>query len=293
MSCYHPVEGYRSIDVNRSTGKRGIVFSPLKGYRDLPMKVPCGRCIGCLLDRAKNWAVRCVHEASLHKDNCFITLTYNSENLPPGGSLNPRDFTLFMKRLRKRLGIKISFFQCGEYGNQLERPHHHCIIFGWRPDDLVLYKQRGQVKLYLSPLLAELWNKGFVTVGEVTYESAAYIARYVLKKVTGDRSEEHYKGKVPEYITMSRRPGIGKLWLEKYHNEVYKEDTIVYGLGRLTKPPRYYDKLYEKKDPGHFKEIQDERIRREVNAEYNTKYRLEVREKVAKARTKWLEREIH
>lgn len=293
MSCYYPIKGYRSTTVNKATGKRGIVFSPLKGYRDLPTQVPCGRCIGCLLERARNWAVRCVHEASLHKDNCFITLTYNSDNIPENGSLNPRDFVLFMKRLRKKLGIKIRFFQCGEYGELLSRPHHHCIIFGWRPDDLVLWKTKDKVRLYLSPLLAEVWGKGFVTVGDVTYESAAYIARYVLKKVTGEKAEDYYQGKVPEYITMSRRPGLGHQWIEMFNEDVYKSDQLVYGLGKITKPPKYYDKVMDKKDSALMEEIRSERIRRESNAEYNTEYRLKVREKLAQARLSWLDRELH
>jgi len=294
MSCYYPIKGYRSAMVNRSTGKRGIVFSPQKGFKDLPMEVPCGQCIGCRLDRAKDWAVRCVQEASLHKENCFLTLTYNDQNLPADGSLRPRDFTLFMKLLRKRISpVKVRFFQCGEYGNKLERPHHHCIIFGWRPEDTVLFKNSKNIKLWRSPLIESLWKHGFSTVGNVNYESAAYVARYILKKVTGDIAEDHYKGKHPEYITMSRRPGIAGLWIEKYKEDVFKEDTVVFGLGRLTKPPRYYDKYLEKVDPDRLEKIRSERREAEANSDYNSPYRLKVREKLQMARMEILDRELH
>lgn len=290
MSCYHPIKGYRSATVSAS-GKRQIVFSPREGFVDLPMEVPCGCCVGCRLDRAKEWAVRCVHEASLYRENCFLTLTYAPEHLPESGSLVPRNFVLFMKRLRKKFG-KVRFFQCGEYGAELGRPHHHCIIFGWRPKDLSLWKKKNDVRLYRSEVLEKLWPFGFVTVGEVTYESAAYIARYILKKVNGPGAEAHYQGRRPEYITMSRRPGIGKIWIDKYFAEVYQEDTLVYGLGRLTKPPRYYDKQFEKMEPEVFKGVTAERLRREAQSDYRSEYRLKVREKLAEARLKNLSREI-
>lgn len=291
MTCFSPVKGYRSRDLN-SKGNRSIVFSHKAGYIDLPLQVPCGRCTGCLLDRAKNWAVRCVHEASLYKSNCFLTLTYAPEKMPLNGSLRPRDFVLFMKRLRKKFG-KVRYFQCGEYGEYLKRPHHHCIIFGWEPTDKSLWSVRGEVKLYRSPSIEELWGHGYITVGNVTYESAAYIARYVLKKNFGTDAENHYQGKVKEYITMSRFPGIGKKWLEKFSSDVYKTDKLHYGLGKLTKPPKYYDKVYEKLEPDHFKEIKKERIKREENAEYNEVERIKAREQIVESNLKNLERQYH
>ncbi|AXH77465.1 MAG: replication initiator protein [Microviridae sp.] len=294
MSCYSPLKGYRSVDVDRSTGKRGIVFTPQKGFKDLPMEVPCGKCIGCKIDRSKEWAVRCVQEASLHKENCFLTLTYAPEQMPSNGSLCPQTFTRFMKRLRKSvLPQKIRFFQCGEYGTRMERPHHHAIIFGWVPKDLKLWRKKGEVSLFRSELVEKLWPFGFVTVGQVTYESSAYIARYILKKVNGPDAEEHYNGKFPEYITMSRMPGIGKGWIEKYHNDVYRNDTLVYGLGRITKPPRFYDKYYQQIEPEHFKEIEAERRKREAESDYNSEYRLKVRKRIQEIKLKNQEREIH
>jgi len=296
MSCYYPIKGYRSIYVNKDTGKRGIVFSPMKGYSDLPMELPCGKCIGCRLDKAKEWAVRCVKEASLYKENCFVTLTYSPEKIPSNGSLCPRNFTLFMKKLRKRLerdNLRIRFFQCGEYGEGLGRPHHHCIIFGWMPPDMKLWRQKGNTKLFRSKILEDIWGNGFVTIGFVTYESAFYVTRYILKKITGDKAEEHYQGKHPEYITMSKKPGIAHDWFQKYYDDVYGDDSLVYGLGKLTKPPRYFDKMYEKMNPEHFKEIHKDRMEREANSDYNSEYRLKVREKLQNIKVKQLNRELH
>ena len=98
MACYHPMQGYRSAEVTKN-GKRKIVFSPQKGYIDLPVKVACGQCIGCRLERSRQWAVRCMHEASMHMFNSFVTLTYDDDHLPEYNSLNYKHFQDFMKRL--------------------------------------------------------------------------------------------------------------------------------------------------------------------------------------------------
>lgn len=192
--------------------------------------------------------MRCVHEAELHKQNCFITLTYNPENLPEDSSLSLEDFQLFMKRFRKKYSdVKIRFFHCGEYGAKNERPHDHAIIFGFDfPDKQLLKTVRGN-PVYTSEILAGLWGKGFCTVGAVTFESAAYVARYVLKKVTGEMAEGYYDGRRPEYVTMSRREGIAADWYEKYKTDVYpqsdadeKRDEVII-RGKPMKPPRFYD----------------------------------------------------
>ena len=151
--------------------------------------VPCGQCIGCRLERSRQWAIRCVHEASLHTDNCFITLTYSPDCLPSDGSLNHDDFQKFFKRLRKHIAPKkIRYYMCGEYGEDLQqpsklgRPHFHACLFGLDFDDKQLYIVRDDVKLYTSATLEKIWGKGFVTIGDVTFESAAYVARYIAKK---------------------------------------------------------------------------------------------------------------
>ena len=170
--------------------------------------VACGQCVGCRLERSRQWAIRCVHESQMHEQNCFITLTYSDEFLPENGSLQLKHFQDFMKRLRFHVGGGIRFFHCGEYGEENGRPHHHAIIFNHDFADKKVWKTNNGVVLYRSKILEELWPYGFATVGCVSFESAAYVARYITKKVNGDMADSHYLGREPEYITMSRRPGV-------------------------------------------------------------------------------------
>lgn len=294
MACYYPRKGYRSKSVNPS-GKRSIVFNLNQGFRDLPVVVPCGQCIGCRLEHSRQWAMRLVHEKSLHETSCFITLTYATENLPKDNSLRKRDFQLFMKKLRKWLAHKrIRFFHCGEYGENFGRPHYHAIIFGhdWSDKELKFVTKRGD-KVYTSKKLEELWGLGLVSTAEVTFESAAYVARYVTKKVTGEKAIHHYNkidlstGEIlsersPEYVTMSRRPGIGKDWFSKYTSDVFPHDRVVL-RGRKMKPPKYYSALYEIHYPEDYARVKALRLKAakkpEVQAD-NTHERLRVRETI-------------
>ena len=151
-----------------------------------PCTIPCGKCIGCRLAHSRQWAVRCVHEASLHERNCFLTLTFDDAHLPVSGSVSVRDVQLFLKRLRKALSyqnIKIRFFACGEYGDKNLRPHYHLILFNYDfSDDRQLLRQTPYGPLYISDFLFRLWPYGFHTIGNVTFKSCAYVARYVTKK---------------------------------------------------------------------------------------------------------------
>lgn len=272
----------------------------MDGYKDLIMKLPCGRCRGCRLEQSRQWAIRCVHEASLHQNNCFITLTYNQENLPKYGSLNKRHFVLFMKRLRKKFGAKIRFFQCGEYGAKLSRPHHHACLFNFDFPDKKIWKRTRGIPLYRSPSLEKLWTHGWSSVGEVTFESAAYVARYVMKKKNGKQALHHYNTidtstglitseKTPEYITMSRKPGIGKDYLIKFTSDIYPQDKLILKHGFQMQPPRYYDNLYDIMEP---KQMRGIRARRKPTGEKllksqadNTDERLRVRETIAIKKT--------
>lgn len=300
MPCYHPLHGYRSRDVNAS-GKRSIVFNRSQGFSDLPVSVPCGQCIGCRLERSRQWAMRCVHESQLHEQNCFITLTYNPEHLPADGSLHLEHFQNFMKRLRERFGSGIRFFHCGEYGENFGRPHYHAILFGFDFSDKILFKQNNGVKLYVSQTLNDLWQgQGFCTIGDVTFESCAYVARYVLKKVTGAAAESHYSAVVkdtgeivlrrPEYVTMSRRGGIGRGWFEKYHEDVFPGDFVVMRGGLKLKPPKFYDRLYESMHSDEFHVIKSHRILDAKESKENTIDRLEIREECKSLRLKLLPR---
>lgn len=296
MPCYHPLIGYRSRSLT-DKGKRAVVFNPHDGYVDQPVVLPCGQCIGCRLERSRQWAVRCMHEASLYDDNCFITLTYENENLPSDGSLNKSHFQKFMKRLRKSLdGVKVRYYHCGEYGDLLSRPHYHACLFGWAPDDKSLWSIRQGVKLYRSSFLEKIWPYGYVSVGDVTFESAAYVARYILKKINGDASEGYYGDRLPPYTTMSRRPGIGAQWMDKYGSDVYPDDFVVVRGGIKCRPPRYYDSIYDSIDPKSFSEIRKKRLQsgyaHAMDVD-NSPSRRTVREEVKLIQCSQLKRSIH
>lgn len=278
MPCYHPLPGWYARRRNAETGRRGVVFSLASADERRPIDVPCGRCLGCLQERSRQWAVRLMHENKLHEDSGFLTLTYDEEHVPRDGSLRPRDFTLFMKRLRKEFGEGIRYFQCGEYGERLERPHHHALLFGLRFPDLRPYKQG----LSTSAVLDGLWGNGYCSVGEVTFESAQYVAGYVLKKVVGPSAESWYKGRLPEYVTMSRRPGIGRAFIEKYRGEVFKADSVIVN-GRECKPPRYYDTVQEQLAPKSLARVKSRRRAEAEASPDNTGRRLYEREAVKMA----------
>lgn len=290
MACYHPLKGYRSKERNPS-GKRSIVFNAKEGFHDLPVDLPCGQCIGCRLERSRQWAIRCVHEASLYDDNCFLTLTYSDEHLPPGGSVVVEHFQKFMKRLRFEFADRrIRFFHCGEYGDQFGRPHYHACLFNFDfADKKHVENSPSGEKLYESEVLNRLWNFGRARIGAVTFESAAYVARYITKKLTGARAQE-YEGRRPEYVTMSRRPGIGKGWLEKFKSDVFPGDFVVI-RGKKMKPPKFYNSQYELLEPGEYAKL---KARREVagskHSDNNTHDRLIVRKKIQLERFKKLKR---
>lgn len=257
MPCYNPRKGFRSKTVNES-GKRGIVFSVRDGFKDMPVTVPCGECIGCKKERARCWTIRIIQEGSLHRESCFLTLTYKTECLPEYSSLQLEDFQNFMKRLRKKLEpLKIRYFACGEYGKELSRPHYHAVIFGIDLRNTL----NGKLLNYesSSKMVEEEWDKGFNTVGDFNEKTAAYVAGYVTKKILGESKDLHYGDvdkrtgeikatRLPEFTVMSRRPGIGSGWYEKYREETYVSDSVIMGC-REVKPPKYYDAKEEKVNP--------------------------------------------
>ena len=300
MACYHPLKGYRSAELT-ANGKRKIVFNRNHGFVDLPVTVPCGQCVGCRLERSRQWAIRCHHEASLHENNCFITLTYANEHLPNNGSLDLSHQQKFFKRLRKKYGPDIRFYACGEYGAKYGRPHYHACVFNHDFEDRTLWKTTNEVPLYRSKSLETLWPYGHSSVGNVTFQSAAYVARYIMKKVTGELADDHYthvdqNGEIhdrkPEYTTMSRRPGIGALWLKKYNKDVYPDDFIVLN-GKKYRPPKYYDAQYELTNPDVLKTIKKQRkLSTRQHAANNTPERLAVRETIQKTKLKLLPRDL-
>lgn len=299
MTCYYPIRGYRSKEPN-ANGKYTFTAAANNSFYDLKMEVPCSKCIGCRIARSKDWAMRCYHETSLHENNCFITLTYNNEH--ERKTLEKRDFMLFMKRLRKQYEnsnmAKIKFFHCGEYGDVcrtcgyaekfckskgcqnyikgIGREHHHAIIFGLDFQDKEIHSTKKGITLYRSTTLEKLWSDpdtgesyGYSTVGAATFESAAYVARYILKKFNNKdpkKVEAHYGTKLPEYVTMSRGGrdghGIAYDWFQKYKTDVYPGDFVMTKKLQKLKPPRYYDNIYDIESPEELKIIKAKRIQR-------------------------------
>ena len=181
MSCFHPLYGYKS-----SSGKW---LSQQTYHEQEPMTVPCGQCTGCRTEYSRQWALRNMHEASLNKNNCFITLTYNEKNLPQNNSLEKKAFPKFIRSLRqKNKETKIRYYACGEYGDNFGRPHYHAILFNYFPSDVKPLKK----DLYTSKSISDAWrNKGHVSVGNVTFQSAAYVSNYVQKKIMSAIIKQH------------------------------------------------------------------------------------------------------
>jgi len=211
-----------------------------------------------------------MHEASLHEVNCVVTLTYDEVHLPADGSLDKLAVPRTVRKLRKR-GFGCRYFQCGEYGDREFRPHYHAALFGLDfPDKCPTEKSKSGADQWVSATLDSVWGQGLATIGTLNFESAAYIARYVTKKVTGKKAAEHYArvdpftGEMyqlePEFATMSRRPGIAAGWFEKFAAEVYPSDEVI-SRGRRAKPPRYYDKVLEKTRPKAMEYIRNKRAK--------------------------------
>lgn len=197
-----------------------------------------------------------------------------------------------MKRLRKNYKHKIRFFHCGEYGEINARPHYHAILFGHDFKDKKLWKQERENPLYRSAELEHLWPFGHSSIGSVSFQSAAYVARYIMKKVTGEPAEEHYKNRKPEYTTMSRKNGIGHEWLMKYNTDVFPDDHVIIN-GTIMQPPKYYDTQLEKNSEKLYKKIKAARIiRAKKDKENQTPERLKVRENIRLSRITQLERNL-
>lgn len=292
MACFHPLRAFQCASGD-------IVFVELSRYDIVKsLSLPCGQCIGCRLERSRQWAMRCMHEASLYQDNSFVTLTYSDEHLPDDGSLNYPDFQLFMKRLRKAAGTSsVRFFMCGEYGPDTWRPHYHACLFNCAfSDQKYLFRSGGGEKVYTSDTLSSLWPLGHASVGAVTFASAAYVARYCVAKRTGEGADAHYTRETargsfsltPEFAHMSLKPGIGALWYDRYRNDVYPHDYVVVN-GKEVNPPKYYDRLFDSSHPDEMELI---KFNRELKAHAlygdNTPERLAVKEIIARRRSDML-----
>lgn len=276
MSCSNPIP---VLDLGYKINEKGervkhIKFLDMRhryfgyGLDDLKNKfgdslllIPCGKCYLCSLDYARMWASRICLEAQFHEHNSFITLTFSDEWLKKRRSLKPskRDMQLFIKKLRKEVDVPIRYFLCGEVGehkgDREMNPHYHAIIFGYDfPDKTILKRSHSGMMIYRSTLLEKLWPYGMSSIGDVSPESAQYVAKYSMKK--------HLSGEdVGEFVLMSRRPGIG---IKGYDPEDYMTDKL-YLYGKKYKMPRYFDKISQKNNNFDYYIAKDKRIENSKN----------------------------
>lgn len=249
MRCLSPLVAWRRRD------RVGVTLKYSEGDPRFPMSLPCGGCIACLRVRARQHAVRCLHEREVHDRACFVTLTYDEEHLPYAGSLVKTHFQDFVRAVRVQFGSGLRFFGCGEYGARWQRPHYHLILFGvdFFQDRFVCGRRSGE-DVYRSPCLEGLWPMGRSEVGSAGFQSAAYVAGYVSKKLGSSGLE----GREPEFLLMSLKPGIGVPWLERNYPAVMARDSVVVDGVELP-TPRMYDKWFAKYHPEAFAKLRAQR----------------------------------
>lgn len=254
MTCFSPVKMFRCAE-RSETGKRPLTANPLKALNShVAMRLPCMSCNGCRADKRKQWALRVMHESQMHSCNFFLTLTQALDQRRASNSLAKRDLQLFHKRVRARYGNGIKYFACGEMGEKGDNPHYHTILMSDADlfPDKYLWAERSTGRVWRSAQLEQLWPDGFAEITSVTIKSAAYVAGYVLKKLPSadDPSlvrlspvDGQWHTTEPEFATMSRRPGLGSSWFDKFEKDAFPSDFLIIG-GRKVKPPKFYlDKL--------------------------------------------------
>ena len=288
MPCYHPLIGIPTGETTVN-GKKKLFIRDLRnsGDAELELKknkdavlIPCGRCFGCRLDYSRQWADRMMLELETEKKAVFLTLTYDNEHItwckfdedgyPLLGTLVKRDFQLFMKRLRKHYAnIRFRFFLAGEYGDKTKRPHGHCILYGISLSDFSDLVYDGKNELgnfyYRSEELENIWSNGRVCVADVNWKTCAYVARYVCKKLNGRRLEERVNkdGQLQEFCLMSRKPGLGKEYLNQNPDCLDKANINISTPegGLKISIPKYYLKQLELTNPEMFVKLKEERKR--------------------------------
>lgn len=297
MGCNHPLIGV-PIGVRADTGKMQYKILPYNEkyftdkYTDGVVTIPCGNCIGCRIDYSRQWANRCMLELQYHDSAYFVTVTYNEDAVPrvwysdpdtgeaaEALTLRKRDWQLFMKNVRARFSDDhIRFFAAGEYGDATFRPHYHAILFGLHLDDLQLYKLSPDgYNYYTSPSLQRCWDvvhskgkegitplasRGYVIIAECNWQTCAYVARYVVKKLKGPLSEFYQMHNIePPFSLMSRKPGLGRQYYDD-HPDLYDFDYINVSTpdgGRKFRPPKYFDRLHELDAPELTAEMKEHR----------------------------------
>jgi len=242
MKCIRPIKASQNSDGD-------LVYNIKKAIPGLvPWEFPCRKCLPCRLNIAREKAIRATHEAKMHEDNIFLTLTYDDAHIGDN-KLNYLDFQLFMKRLREKVTrnvtdkelkdkLHIGYMVTGEYGEQTKRQHWHAILFNYHPNDAKLkYQSKTGDLVFTSETLQKLWGKGSIEFGTVTMDSASYVARYAAKKLIHGKDEEHDYH--PIHKTSSKH-AIGKKWIEKHWKHTFTHGYVVLPNGEKASIPRYY-----------------------------------------------------
>lgn len=292
MSCNKPFKAYKSRE-------GGLTLNPADSSDGMLYDYKCNQCHGCKKSNTGAWTSRLVHENAEHETAIFLTLTYDEEQLPLDGSLVKEHPQLFVKRLRDQISpIKIRTYTAGEYGKnnpaefiKFGRPHYHLIILGWEPDDKELLSNANGQFLYTSEIIERVWGKGHCPFGDVTPQSCQYVAQYTQKKVYGkNQAPEHYTitnpytGELvkmePEFSTMSRRPGIGFQYFNRWLSDFFPSDFCI-RKGQKVAVPKYYLNLLETINPEMHEEIIHRRkLARKLHRKDNTPERLATKEKI-------------
>lgn len=305
MACYAP----KPVTLPKNKGQP-IKLEPIGSSKDNKQflnqnwkwqdMIPCKKCIGCKIDNAKQWGARIYLETKDTKNNIFLTLTYNNDNLPKNEkgipSIKEKDWTTFINTLRKKFERKgekgIKYIVASEYGSKTARPHFHAIIMNINLTDIKktrIKSSKTKLPLLESETINKIWNKGGAYFGTVTNESACYIAGYTIKGQQDTNYEE--LGINPQKIRMSN--GIGKKYFEKNKDEIYKNDNLIIKTKNGTKvirPPKYYDRLLEKSQPKKLELIKKKRLelaKKRTEEELRIKKMNWVQNQTEKQKEKW------
>lgn len=258
MGCNLPLPAWQvrqTVDTETGEVLGGVLIGLKKPISPAdPILLPCGKCLGCQMDKAKEWTLRCRLEIQQHKATVFVTLTYDAEHLPDDRQLNKEHLQLWLKRLRKALGAKrpIRFFACGEYGEDNKRPHYHALLFGASEAD--------------RATIDRTWGMGRTQCVAVTPARVAYVAGYVQKKLDGI----HDTKKRPPFIQMSRRPGIGGH--ARKHSTSWRDYAVL--DGKKMKTPRFLHDAWKKTATEEQIELNKLQRRLKANSPENTLQRL-------------------
>lgn len=315
MSCFYPLWGKPPTTEGGKTTFSALAPTTATGVKANQnyglMPIPCGHCYGCRSDQRLQWTIRNTHEASLHQDTTFLTLTIDDEHLPWHGSLDRALLQNFLKRLRHECNrvhnptyrnsrpntisnaeTRIRFFACGEYGTTTKRAHYHALLYNMWPRDAQVYG----ADTYTSSTMSELWKEGSHQFSRVNPDRIAYVCGYTVKKMgtirdrtaygVVDPETGEYFERQPEFAVMSRRPGIGAGWFEKFNKDLRRG--YLHHEGSKVTVPRFYERKYQETYPEEVEErkLLRAKLRDQHDPKEQTLRRLADKEAVKRSKDK-------